>query len=480
MSDIDQQQNQKPWIWLSLATLLITAYVAAGLPLLDDAFISFRYGLNLVAGRGLVFNPGEVVEGYSNYLWTIMAAGWIALGLNPASVAQVLGLLFACGTAALVLLLLKDDKPLAAAGAVFCLCLNPIFIRQATNGLETSLFTFLITLGFYLGQRKLIPAAAIVFGISALTRFEGALFFAVWWLTLVVKKDERENKISRLFGAALIFGLIFAPYFIWRWSYFDQFLPNTFYAKKAPLLLDLRTGWTYLGELFMAYPFLLLAWRRRHNLLEPKLLAFTVFCCYTLWVGGDSFDNFRFIAPILPLGLVLVFENIWRRNSGLRLLLVIFVCGWSVFSFYRMETPDDKNERLVAEAISQLARPGQSLATAMIGRIGYRNPKLIIVDTVGLTDPVIARRPADPDTLVKGHQKYDAKRVLNKNPDYFFPIGEIELTELEGRFTFTGFKFDSDIIEHPSFAERYQLLWFAAEGRRFYYFARRDQPPVIK
>ena len=32
--------------------------------LCDDAFISFRYARNLLEGHGLVFNPGEFVEGY--------------------------------------------------------------------------------------------------------------------------------------------------------------------------------------------------------------------------------------------------------------------------------------------------------------------------------------------------------------------------------------------------------------------------------
>ena len=43
----------------------------------DDAFISYRYALNLVEGKGLVFNAGERVEGYSNFLWTL----WCAVGL---------------------------------------------------------------------------------------------------------------------------------------------------------------------------------------------------------------------------------------------------------------------------------------------------------------------------------------------------------------------------------------------------------------
>ncbi|MCX7878834.1 MAG: hypothetical protein N2510_09400, partial [Ignavibacteria bacterium] len=40
----------------------------------DDAYISYRYGRNLMEGNGLVYNPGEKVEGYTNFLWTIITA----------------------------------------------------------------------------------------------------------------------------------------------------------------------------------------------------------------------------------------------------------------------------------------------------------------------------------------------------------------------------------------------------------------------
>ena len=51
----------------------------------DDSFISFRYALNLIEGSGLVYNPGERVEGYSNLLWTLLVALWMRLGADPVS-----------------------------------------------------------------------------------------------------------------------------------------------------------------------------------------------------------------------------------------------------------------------------------------------------------------------------------------------------------------------------------------------------------
>src|SRR5690606_26802938 len=60
---------------VAVVTLAILQALRA-LWLTDDAFISFRYAENLVAGHGLVFNPGERVEGITNPAWTL----WIAVG----------------------------------------------------------------------------------------------------------------------------------------------------------------------------------------------------------------------------------------------------------------------------------------------------------------------------------------------------------------------------------------------------------------
>ena len=62
----------------------------------DDAFISFRYAENLVRGFGLVFNPGERVEGYSNFLWTMWCALGLSLGVDPERWTVVAGIACWC------------------------------------------------------------------------------------------------------------------------------------------------------------------------------------------------------------------------------------------------------------------------------------------------------------------------------------------------------------------------------------------------
>src|SRR5262245_58345840 len=57
----------------------------------DDAYISFRYAANLNDGLGLVYNAGERVEGYSNFLWTLWCAVGLELGVAAEAWTQVSG-----------------------------------------------------------------------------------------------------------------------------------------------------------------------------------------------------------------------------------------------------------------------------------------------------------------------------------------------------------------------------------------------------
>src|SRR5215470_15559653 len=50
--------------------------------LFDDAMVSMRYARNLAEGLGLVWNPGERVEGYTDLLWTLWMAAIHATGVS--------------------------------------------------------------------------------------------------------------------------------------------------------------------------------------------------------------------------------------------------------------------------------------------------------------------------------------------------------------------------------------------------------------
>src|SRR5205823_8826190 len=82
-----------------IVVIALVAAAAAGLVahslvwnfVTDDAFISFVYSRNLARHGQLVFNLGERVEGYTNFLWTVPLAGFLKVGLAPETMSRVLG-----------------------------------------------------------------------------------------------------------------------------------------------------------------------------------------------------------------------------------------------------------------------------------------------------------------------------------------------------------------------------------------------------
>jgi hypothetical protein len=151
----------------------------------DDSFISFRYVKNFINGDGLVFNPGERVEGYTNFLWIMILSGflWVIPDANLLHIAQALGIIFGFTT---IFLVIKFSCLIHRRLSIFCLigaaflALNSGFCAWSTSGMETILFTFLIFLGCYLyvyyfkSDKKFIYAP-ILFGLAARYEFEGNL-----------------------------------------------------------------------------------------------------------------------------------------------------------------------------------------------------------------------------------------------------------------------------------------------------------------
>jgi hypothetical protein len=95
----------------------------------DDAYISFRYARNWTDGLGLVFNPGERVEGYTNFLWTVLLGSLHRMGADLPATARRLGTLAAAATVIWVALCMRRllaRTSLAAPVRVFLIAFAPV------------------------------------------------------------------------------------------------------------------------------------------------------------------------------------------------------------------------------------------------------------------------------------------------------------------------------------------------------------------
>lgn len=138
--------------WGAIAIIVLVLHVMSfGFFEIDDAYISFRYAGNFLDGHGLLFNPGDLVEGYSNLLWVLLSAAGMAVGLDAMTWARIMGLSFTFGILALMPEMLQRlDRRVAwlgGAGAVLAACCGPLACWSFA-GLETGLFTFLTLLAW--------------------------------------------------------------------------------------------------------------------------------------------------------------------------------------------------------------------------------------------------------------------------------------------------------------------------------------------
>lgn len=326
-----------PWL------ALLGGMAALAWFLTDDAFISFRYARNLLEGHGLVFNPGERVEGYSNFLWTLeLAALWGAFGLKPEYTAQWLSVAYTAGTLAVLLWWGMRTPGLAYRGlttwlALGLVCSSATFaIRTSGGGLETRQFTFFIVLAvvclaLYRRNQWGLLAASLSLAAAALTRPEGPLIAAlcgIWFVGQSMADTGRLRPDWR--GLAYLIApcvILIGAHFLFRYGYYGEWLPNTYYAKFVRPWYEM--GFRYLWAAALEtglYLLLPLAWiglrwrwrEHRDGIYALVLLLIVVYSAYVMRVGGDSIEYrpLDFYWPLLALPAATGIVYLGSRIAG--------------------------------------------------------------------------------------------------------------------------------------------------------------------
>ena len=470
---------------LAALTLLVTLSGRIWPPWLsDDAFISFRYAQNFVQGHGLVYNLGERVEGYTNFLWTILAALVIQLGGDVVVWSHLAGV--ALGVA-LVLLTYGFGARLAGSpwGLLAALIVGTsqslLLYTGRGSGLETGLFTLLLLAaserylragGSHLAASgALAPwplvATGVLLALAALTRPEGLLVFGLTaghlFVVLLVGAYKRGRGL-RVFLAlpwrplvALVgaFLALFLPYFLWRLNYYGDLLPNTFYAKTGGGLNQVLRGLAYAGAfaITLGGPLLLVAlvpwisgWRAAlvswRGYMLPVVLVYTA---YIVVVGGDHFRGERFFVPLLPwLAMLLADGSAWlavwvgtRTTNSARLVqtftkgaLALSLAAGALAAVGRT-APFDPTIQGLDESVwiwrdlgwwmADHAPPEATLAAAGAGAVAYYGQHTTI-DLYGLTEKHIGRLTmAGMGEGVAGHEKRDPLYVLTVRKPTYIP-----------------------------------------------------------
>jgi hypothetical protein len=400
----------------------------------DDMMISMRYGRNLAEGHGLVWNPGERVEGYTNFLWTIVMAAVHLTGVADAHAAIVvrsfnfvlLGASFYLSTR--LLRLFAPRSLVATPLLLVCLITCVDVLHWSAWGFETTLLTFasLLFLVSTLEQRMLV-AGYVALALIPLTRGDGLHIFAAnALLALLLAKDRRRtlhNLAAALVPAAL--------HIAFRVTYYGEWLPNTYYLKVYKLEGAPARGAIYARNFLLRYavPLVLAAGsalaiaRRDRRGIAPFIVVLST-VGYVVFTGGDMFGNFRFFAHIMPIIFVFATAGIVtvaREMIGaLVWAAVLFVVSFPLLRPLRvlvtLDTNGDPYEQIqAAMLVKKNARPDSSVAVIPAGILPYFT-RLRAIDVLGKSDKHIARLTPFPGAMV-GHGKLDPSYTLGQKPD---------------------------------------------------------------
>lgn len=315
-------------LWGTIGLLTIWAF-AQRFPM-DDAYISFRYARHLSEGLGLVWNVGEPIEGYSNFLWTILCALGMKIGVAPEKFTLIINLPIYVATFFVIYrigIVLGLSRAMAISTVVLTGFTRSIYAFP-TSGLETSLQILqflLLTYFLILSAREVWTTSSalrisILLALMALTRPDAAVpgfaaIFLFW--------ERRREHGAREWSAFLLpAGLVILVYFGWKLSFYGSIIPNSFHAKVRDVY-GLLFGLFYLNQFLLShllYPFFFfVGWlagglKRATPGMREALILMGSWTIYVVSVGGD-FMEYRFWAPVIPLFYITILKAISQLSA---------------------------------------------------------------------------------------------------------------------------------------------------------------------
>jgi hypothetical protein len=409
----------------------------------DDAYISFRYAHNILAGDGMVFNAGDRLEGFTNFLWVLVMLPFEALGLDLFQVCELLGGLLVvlmvwdvCRVQALVV---GRGRGLSWLWPGLLLATSSNTALWATSGMEQPLAMWLAVAGALALWRgyhdadkplRLATWGGVLIGLGCMTRPEVHLIGALLGVPLLwgAIKARKLDAFSLRWGLSLL--AVTVPYHLFRYLYFGSVVPNTYYVKTSPSALVWMTG---LGKLHEMFDFNHLGWMvclipaafiSRRFLAEKLVMLATVlgFMAHLVRVGVDEMHWHRLFLPALPFLLILACLGLqhsaealigafrgWAAEGRLRWLRwKAYGAGWAVvlaasvssFAFSYKEKAgfngrgelSGMNHPDVGKFVTRHDLPGALVAFQDMGSTPYHAPDIAFLDFIGLVDSTVAKR----------------------------------------------------------------------------------------
>lgn len=455
--------------WLTLAgfavlliSLVRTAWVS------DDSYITFRTVDNLVHGYGPVWNTDERVQAFTHPLWLAMFTPVYAITREPYYTSMALCALLTIATfMVLARAIATSEWPMLVAFAA--LLSSKAFVDFSTSGLENALTHLLLVVFLWEwwneppGERR-IWRLSVVASLCLLNRTDLAFLVGPALVSNVVRQGMRASLRPAVLGM-----LPFLVWECFSAFYYGSLVPNTAYAKLNlgfPASDLMARGQDYfLRTIFtdpVTLPVIVLAPfaipRRRWRNDWPLVLGLLIAGIYILRIGGDFMMGRFFTAPLVwSVGIIASSPAFAARRASSLAAAACVVLGllapWEPallggYGYSRVNNilhgvpgqgPLDDSRYISVNNVmderryyyessgllkgrrgqqrpdSALVNDGIELRRGAervvmrdgIGFTGYfAGPKVHIVDPYALSDPLLARLPAQRGTRT-GHYRRD-------------------------------------------------------------------------
>lgn len=458
----------------SLALVVVALLHAARWSFLcDDAYISFRYAVNLAEHGELAFNldPLERVEGYTNFAWVVLLAAAAVVGVAPEHAAPVLTMMAFAALLVFVIVIVRQcatspHARWAPLPALALLAASPEAVVWANGGLETALAVALAlgACGMWGAARP--RTAAVLAAAAVLTRPDAVMVLAVWGTTWMLVdgrrwwRDARRPPLRRLVEATAWLVVPLAAHLLWRRSYYGTWLPNTWAVKAHGAALRDTWGIAYVQQwstaVWLPYLAPMIVLVRRAAL--PYLAVVIAVVAYGWSVGGDFMAYSRFLlmatvalAIVVALGLDTLGAWIGQRRFWAwplpAALGVLAAVGLAIQAHGRWAADRRKPEGWLdgkwegVTAMHRFAEVGRAagawlhdhvpadtlISVGAAGSVPYAS-RLPTIDTYGLVDPVIASLDPPPlreaTSVRPGHQLFaPVGYIRERDPDLLCHVG---------------------------------------------------------
>lgn len=297
---------------------------------IDDMFITLAYAREWWTSGVLRWTSGELVEGYSNFLFLAALTPITGLGGDGAWWAKVFAFTSALGTVGVFAALVPADR----RGAVVLLALvawTP-FVFWSMAGLETPWFMLLLTAGWVLAFRPSTwgPGVALL-ALASLTRPEGALYLGLGVLarTRIVPNGRSHDFVA----ASAIIGVV--AWHVWRVAHFGHLLPTPFLAKFVSITVRSAGLAQWLREIGTASPLLATALLFRASPRRVAWAAIPLAAQSALLVraDGDWMGFGRFLVPGVVAFVATMVASGRPRTIGTLPLCAIAVTAITLAAF---------------------------------------------------------------------------------------------------------------------------------------------------